>query len=119
MRSVIVEETGVDGSADWSGLCTPADYLTRASVTVDVTGASGLDGVVSLYASNEKPPSYIRQTQFVPSSSSQVAGGSVQVTGDGAYSFALDIAYRYVAVVYTWTAGSGTLDIRLSLKGWP
>ena len=87
------------------------------SITGTVSGASALNGTLKLQASNDlgfdNGATITGVTNWVDlASSSQAitANGSVQWNYNGA-------GFRWLRVVYTRTAGSGTLLLRINAKG--
>lgn len=119
MRTVVQENEGIDASASWTGDPLPTDYLTTCGLSVTVASASTPVGAVTLQGSNQKPPSYIMQTQFEPDDDTwfDVPDSGIQVSANGTVGIAVAVSYRYVRAKYTRVSGSATLAIRLDLKG--
>lgn len=118
-RSSDWEETGIDASVNWIGDAVPCDTLKTGRCIAVVSGSAGpLAGDLSVAVSNRKPSDYLHRQDMeltIPEDIVDIA--SVAVSGDGTYGVEFDLDANYVLARFLPSAGSGTLAVRLHLKG--
>jgi hypothetical protein len=89
--------------------------ISAQAVFTDITST----GTVKFQGSND-PCAYGNvAADFTPTNWSDVLNGSVAVTAGGVVSIQVDpVRYRWLRVVFTRTAGAGTITVNVNAQGF-
>lgn len=111
-----------DLSASFNSYPMRVDMFTLAAIQATISGSGSLNGTLKLQASNDAGVDLANNP--VPSQVtglsnwSDIAGTTQTVTVDGSSMWNVaDIGFRWLRVVYTKTAGTGTILIVGNAKG--
>jgi hypothetical protein len=100
----LTQSTGASGATTWFYV----GEMAKISMIVGVTGDGSAAGTVSVNVSNDVATGGGSMMSFTPSTSFTLASPSVTVSGNGVQAVTpLDIAYQWMQIVYTRSAGTG------------
>ena len=103
---------GADASVNQNSVIVDCQNLHLASCHVIMSGTAA--GTVKLQASNDEPTTGLPPANFV-----DISGATVSVSAAGQFlSPKLDICYKYLRAVYTFTSGTGTVTAKIHMIGY-
>lgn len=105
-------------SASFNGSSIIADQLIACSAQA-VNVGTGV-GTVKLQASNDGPGLRVdAKGNPLPTNWNDITGATVAVSGAGPFLIPkIDLGYRYIRAVYTFTSGTGTISVNIATLGY-
>lgn len=97
-----------------------AQLMVAASAQAIVAGGSSIVGTLQMQGSNDPCPYQNNAAQFTPTNWTNLLASAVAISGNGTYIIPkMDVSYRWLQVVYTYTSGSGgTITINFNGIGF-
>jgi len=106
-----------DSSGSLTSGAIDAEQFYRASVIATFTDNAST-GTVKLQASNDAPVGG-NMAPFTPTNWADIANATVSVSAGGTVAVPVtELSHRWVRVVFTRSAGAGTLTARLNAQGF-